>query len=814
MSIEKTIEKKILKHVRSKHYRPQKPRQIARQLNFDDERILKNVIKRLVKDGRLLWGPKHLVLRGSNEASESRGDTTRMKGNEVVGVYRRATAGYGFVRPEGMPFKDRSEDVYIPKQKSLDAADGDKVLVRTSRRRQGSEVRISGRVVEVIERRTHQFVGTYSEHAGFGIVVVDNGVFDSGILVGDAGAKNCRLGDKVVIEMANFPSPKQEGEGVIVEVLGERGKPGVDTLLVIREFGLPGEFPEPPLKEARAQAELFDEAIPPTRTDFTSHTVVTIDPKTARDFDDAISLERLSNGHWQLGVHIADVSHFVPYRSELDNEAYARGTSIYLPDRVIPMLPEIISNNLASLQPHRVRYTMSAIMEFTEEGVWVNTELHRGVIKSAHRFSYEEVDQYLADDQPWKKKLSAKVFGLVRDMHTLAMILRSRRMHRGSIDLALPEVRIDLDEDGKVCGAHVEDHTESHQVIEEFMLAANEAVARRLVDEELFLLRRIHENPAEKKLHDLTRFVRMMGIECESLESRFEIKRVIAETAGMPEAAAIQFAILRSMQKAIYSPREIGHYALASDAYCHFTSPIRRYPDLVIHRMVGELIDGRKPISDFDRLESLGAHCSDLERRAEQAERELKKLKLLNFLADRIGMEMEGVVTGVEPYGLFVQGIELPAEGLLPLANLPDDRYLFDRASRTLNGFKRQNQFRLGDRIRVSVSLVDPDQRELEFVMVAPGTKNADRRKRRQPDASEGTSVRDAVKQKTKIEVNLGRTPRLRTHQKEKEEVKIRQQIAEDQEKSDKQKSDEQKAAKAKSQQKSSGETRKEIGES
>ncbi len=716
----KDLQKLVWELVNASDYRPSKPRQISKKLRLDqdDARALKRTIKRMVKDGKLVWGPKHLLMKGKPKQKSGDHQSPKKQPNEVVGIYRKAAAGYGFVKPNNSTSVDRTDDVFIPLGKQADAANGDTVRVRVSSRRQGREIKKSGLVLEVTHRKTHRFVGSYLEQDGDGLVSIDNGAFAEPILVGDAGAKNCRVGDKVVIEMANFPSANQEGEGVIVEVLGERGQPGVDTQMIIHEFGLPQEFPEAVLDDARDQAEKFDETIGPNRTDFTKKTVVTIDPKTARDFDDAISLEVLENGHWQLGVHIADVSHFVPYRSDLDNEAFQRATSVYLPDKVIPMLPEVISNNLASLQPDRIRYSMTAIIEFTADGAPVATDLHRGAIKSCHRFNYEEIDDYLERDQPWKKKLTPDVFELVRNMHSLAMILRKRRMKRGSIDLSLPEVVIDLDDDGKVSGAHRTENTESHQMIEEFMLAANEAVAQRLVDEDLFLMRRIHEPPSESKLRDLTKFVRSMGIDCGDLQDRFELKRVVAEASKLPQAYAINFAVLRSMQKAVYSPRELGHFALASEAYCHFTSPIRRYPDLIIHRMVGDLVDGKRPVSGFDRLASLGAHCSDLERRAEQAERELKKLKLLNYLHDKIGMKMDAVITGVESFGVFAQGIELPAEGLIPVDKLPDDKYQFDRSARTLAGFRPNNQFRLGDRIRIRVAAVDPDRRILEFECV------------------------------------------------------------------------------------------------
>ena len=763
------IRQMVLDLVLDDNYQPLKIRAIAKKLGLlDEEREVKRAVKKLIKNGDLRYGDKHLVRKPARRKAKPDKVTTetgkkfKRKDNEVVGTFRKTSGGFGFVTPEDSVVTDRSEDIFVPRSRTGDAAHMDKVIVRIpkekkdeTKKRKNKRGKMAGkgpvgRIVRVVERYTHRFVGTYQENGEYGIVVVDGGTFESGILVGDAGAKACKVGDKVVIEMANFPSAHSPGEGVIVEVLGDRGQPGVDTRMVIAEFGLPEEFPEAVLADARRQAEAFDESIGDDRTDFTGKTVVTIDPKTARDFDDAISLEQIENGHWVLGVHIADVSHFVPFRSALDAEAYDRSTSVYLPDKVIPMLPEIISNNLASLQPDRIRYCMTALIEFNDEGVPIGTELHRGAIKSAHRFNYEEIDEYLENDKPWKKKLTPEVFQLVRDMHTLAMKLRTRRMDRGAINLVLPEVRIDLDDDGKVCGAHTEENTESHQVIEEFMLAANEAVAQRIEDEKLFLIRRIHESPTEKKLQDLTNFVQSLGLDCHSLKDRFELKRVVEESETMQEQHAIHFAVLRTMQKAVYSPQEIGHYALASPAYCHFTSPIRRYPDLVIHRMVGDLVDGKKPKSNFDSLVSLGKHCSNLEKRASDAERELKKLKLLSFMSEKIGETLTGVITGVESFGLFVQGIEIPAEGLVSIEALPNDNYSYERYSRTLSGSKKKNQFRLGDQIQVEVANVDLDKRLLEFNLlgVKPGGNRPARPKsgssKRKPDSGKDKSPRSS----------------------------------------------------------------------
>ncbi len=706
----------VLRFVSRPNYQPVKPRVIAKKLGLPKERIpeVRKAVKKLAKKGKLAYGAKHLVtLPGGTTPSASAPQAK----NVVTGTFRKAAAGFGFVRPKDPDVAKRiGSDIHISEKRTLDASSGDLVAVRLKKADGGERTR--GEIVEILERDKHQFVGVYFERSEMGYVQVDGKIFTRPTFVGDAGAKNARSGDKVVIEMVHFPSHTRDGEAVIVEVLGARGTPGVDTLSIIREFNLPDEFPEAVLESAREQAEKFDESIGDDRTDFTGETVVTIDPFEARDFDDAISLVRLDNGHWRLGVHIADVSHFVPKGSAVDQEARDRATSIYLPDRVIPMIPEIISNNLASLQPHRVRYTKTAMIEFSAEGVPIATEVFCGAIKSAHRFNYEEIDEYIADREPWREKLEPKVFDLVGRMHELAMTLRKRRLSGGSIELTLPEVKIDLDNDGKVSGAHLAQHTESHQIIEEFMLAANEAVATLLSDKELHFLRRVHSQPDPLKLKNLSQFMRELGIECESLESRFEIKRIVEQVVGSPEEHAVHYAVLRSMKKAVYSPEVEGHYALNSKNYCHFTSPIRRYPDLTIHRMIEAIVQGKTPVNDFEQQALLGEHCSEREQRASSAERELIKVKLLTYLSTRVGEEMDAVITGVERFGLFACGRELPADGLIHISSLQDDNYQFDADTHCLVGRRAGNSFRLGDLLRVEIAHVDVDKRSLDFRIV------------------------------------------------------------------------------------------------
>lgn len=749
------LDAQILKYVTQPGYQPVKPRVIAKKLGLPKERVpaIRQAVKRLVKLGKVAYGSKHLVKPAS-------GAPTAPK-NIVTGIFRRTKAGFGFVRPKDPGVaKKLGADVYVPEKRSHDAANGDVVAVRLKRKRTPDD-RLRGEVVEIVERDTHRFVGVYFEQTGMGFVQVDGKVFDQAVYVGDAGAKDARRGDKVVVEMVHFPSHTRTGEAVIVEVLGPRGTPGVDTLSIIREYNLPDDFPEEVLESAREQAERFNEEIVDDRQDFTTDTVVTIDPFDARDFDDAISLTRLDNGHWQLGVHIADVSHFVPKGSPLDREARDRGTSVYLPDRVIPMLPEVISNNLASLQPHRVRYTKSAVIEFTADGAPVSTELYRGIIKSAHRFNYEEVDDYLANNKRWKRKLTPEVFALVGRMHELAMILRKRRLDGGSIELTLPEVKIDLDKDGNVSGAHLVKHTESHQIIEEFMLAANEAVATLLHARDLSFLRRVHANPDAFKLKTLSQFVRELGIDCDSLESRFEIKRIVQAVAGRPEERAVCYAVLRAMKKAVYSPEEEGHYALNSQHYCHFTSPIRRYPDLTIHRLVDAIVRGRSPAVDFDQQVLLGEHCSEREQRAESAERELIKVKLLTHMSHCLGEQIDAVVTGVERFGLFAMGTELPAEGLIHISSMQDDNYRFDPNTHSLTGFRAGNSFRLGDLVRVEVAHVDVDRRELDFRLVArPASKQRAAKKKRSRRSSPQATVPKKKRVTRKRATNDNSSPR------------------------------------------------------
>jgi ribonuclease R len=735
-----TIAQQILTFVYSQDYRPAKPRVIhkALKLSEDEYRDLRRAIKKLIREGRLTFGKNHLVLKPTSpitsDSPPSRSndpdedvelvpeaeslDIPKSKRSsrspELVGIFRVApNRQFGFVKLPRVAGELPDDEVFIPPRDTKNAMEGDTVKIRISTR---SDERTVGKVVEIVARGRREFSGTFQRIENQAMVWLDGANLSHPVQIGDVRGLPVEENDKVIVELVRFPDFFQPGEAVILRVLGSNKNPAVDTMAVMHQYGLAEEFPEAAIEVARHQADLFDETvIPEGRSDLTAIPTVTIDPFDARDFDDAISLTKNEKGNWELQVHIADVSHFVPPGSALDVEAQRRATSVYLPDRVVPMIPEIISNHLASLQPDRNRLAKTVFLEYTPEGTLLHKRVFNSVIRNHFRFNYEQIDQYLADRESWRDKLKPEIFQLVAHMHELAMMLRRKRSEAGALELVLPEVKIDLDKVCKVKGAHLVHHTESHQVIEEFMLAANEAVAAWLDELELPFLRRAHAPPNRLKLRQLNQFVRSLGVPAEDLENRFEIQRVVNEVRGKPTEYAVNYAILKSMSKAIYQAGFERHYALNISHYCHFTSPIRRYPDFVVHRIIQKLITGQPAKENEQILERLGEHCSAMEQNAEAAERELIRVKLLHFLSKRKGELMSGIVAGVKPTGLTIRAIEIPIDGMIRVEDLPSDRYRFDRDTHSLEGFRSGNRYRLGDEVLVRVNTIDIVQRQLNF---------------------------------------------------------------------------------------------------
>lgn len=713
------FEKKILDYVTRPGYTPVREKSLLKKVggskstSADFEQAMENLRARkdiLVSDSGLIRPVK--------------------KEGWIAGTIKKTGSGAGYLIPHHKPDdiahdQRHAGDLYISERDLGDAQTGDEVYGTViNRRRSGGQ--ICGRVVEIIERASTTFVGTYFEAQGEGYVHVDGKIFNSPIHVGDPGAKGVLAEDKVVIDILRFPSRNYLGQGVISKVLGPHGKPGVDLLSIIYEFGIPMDFPEEVLEAAREQASLFDEKKFGDRRDLTKEDIVTIDPADARDFDDAISLSRDEKGHWLLGVHIADVAHFVKEGSALDREAKNRGTSVYLPGRVIPMLPEVISNGLASLQEGQVRFTKSAFIEFTAEGIPVHTEFANSVIKVTQRFAYEQVMPIVQGRDQEGENVSTQVRSLLKNMHQLAMILRGRRFSAGALELHLSEVRLTFDDKHRVSGAVEREHDESHQIIEEFMLAANIAVAEAFNDRGLRFLRRVHPSPELPRQLAFAEFVNALGYTLKKAQSRKDLQKIVEQVHGTPVEQAINYALLRSLKQAEYTDEEFGHYALAVDHYCHFTSPIRRYPDLTIHRMIDEILErpdkgkGQSP----QGLSQLGQELSLRERRAEAAERELTKVKLLTWMIDNDIKTLNTMITGVETFGLFCRGTDVPVEGLLHISRLgKHDYFNVDAAKFSIVGERTGQEYRIGDLLTIEVEKIDLDRRELDFRL--PNSKKA-----------------------------------------------------------------------------------------
>jgi len=704
-----SLKQQIIDYMSRGNYEPMTLKSLGKKLGFKKKALekLNETVQRLVDAGRIQRGETGLLHVVDKTAS-------------LHGILRKVSTGNGYVILHEPKPADITEDIFIDQRDLGDAQTGDEVAVALTNRRKSGGQRC-GRIVEVLQRATNRFVGLYFEEDGQGYVFIDGRNYEEAIWVGDPGAKGARPDDKVVIEMLRFPTQYAVGEAVVVEVLGERGQPGIDTLTIIHEHGLPTEFPQAVLDQATQQAEEFNEKDFGGRLDLTLDPIITIDPATARDFDDAISLTQTENGHYHLGVHIADVSHFVQPNTPLDDEAYKRATSIYLPTQVIPMLPEVLSNGLASLQQDRIRFVKSAFIEFTPEGVPVDTRFANSVIKVRKRFAYEQVMDFLQNPEQYRGQYGDTVSDLLLRMQQLARILRKRRFERGSLELSMPEIQLSFNADGFVSGAYEAVHDESHQIIEEFMLAANVAVATALAEKGISFLRRVHGDPSPEKLQLFSEFVDSLGLTLPRKQTRAALQDLLEETAGTPLQRAVHYSFLRSLQAAEYSPADEGHYALAAEHYCHFTSPIRRYPDLTVHRIVDRLlIRGEKYKGEsYEKVEKVGLHCSEMERRAEKAERELTKLKLLQYMEQFVGHEFDAVVTGVERFGLFCQCLEVPAEGMIHISVLSEiDQFYFERESHSLIGKRTNLRIRLGMAVRVKIAHVDIDRRELDMTLV------------------------------------------------------------------------------------------------
>jgi ribonuclease R len=637
--------------------------------------------------------------------------------NLVVGRLSCNPSGFGFVVPEAR--QGSQPDVYVSAVNLKEALHGDKVVARVERvTPKGPE----GRIIRVLERALVRLVGRYEVDGAFGGHVVP---FDRRVLhelfipAGEAGAASA--GEMVVAEITRPPTATRNPTGRVLGVLGRLEDPGVDLKVVMAKHELPEAFPP----EVEAEAEAVPKQVRPEdlrdRTDFRPWATVTVDPETARDHDDAISLDRVPNGNWMLAVHIADVAHYVPPGSLIDQEAYLRGTSVYFPERVVPMLPHALSSRICSLVEGEDRLTQSVVMEVDPKGRIRRAEFHDGVIRSAARMSYQQVQRIVDGDAELRQRYATLV-PLFERMDELAKLMRRRRYERGALDLDLPEPKLVLGPAGEVKEIVAHERLDSMRVIEEFMLAANEAVAERLAKAGVGALFRIHERPDPEKVEEFSELAASLGYRLPgNLEAvrPEDFQLILRQIEGKPEERLVSYLLLRTMKLARYHQENLGHFGLASEMYAHFTSPIRRYPDLVVHRALRALRRGQGTDEEAQRrLPEMGIHLSDRERKAAEAERELIEWKKVRFMADKVGEVFTGYVTGVQAFGLFVELEEIYVQGLVHVSSMTDDYYQFDEKGHQLKGENTRQVYRLGDKVQVQVARVDLERRQLDFALV------------------------------------------------------------------------------------------------
>ena len=637
--------------------------------------------------------------------------------------------GYGTLLGSG-----EDPDVYIDRRSMKGAMNGDLVVVRVDKKKPSfRKVRdrdyVVGEVTQVLSRAHRTVVGRF--HAGPDPYVVPFDVrLDTDILIDDGATMDARDGEMVNVELDRYPDRSTHfANGRVVEVLGFIGDPGVDIEVVIRKHHIPHNFPDEVLREADAIPLEVPEEVIAQRTDLRERNIVTIDGETAKDFDDAVEVQRLPNGNYLLGVHIADVAHYVTEGSELDKEALERGTSVYFPGRAIPMLPERLSNGICSLNPKIERLTFSCEIEIDSKGRFVNHKIYKSVIRTKERMTYTNVNALLTDITPELRERYGYLLPDFERMLELFEILRARRDQRGSIDFDLPEAEVMLGESGDIETIRATERNVAHRIIEEFMLAANETVARELVFGAQPGIYRVHQQPDPQKLADLKDILKEFKLtlrgDVEDMRPG-ELQRVLKSVAGTPEERFLTNIVLRSMKRAFYSEESIGHFALGYEHYCHFTSPIRRYPDLIVHRRLFELITTGALYGErrdqIERAHPLYAQqSSHRERRADEASREVLEWKKVIFMRDKVGNEYTGIVTGVAPFGLFVELDDIFVQGMVPVATIGGDFWRYHDRSHRMVGESTSRELRLGDHVKIRVESLDEDRHQIEFRLVAIG---------------------------------------------------------------------------------------------
>ncbi|MCJ7840254.1 ribonuclease R [Lederbergia sp. NSJ-179] len=656
------------------------------------------------------------------------------KMNLIRGTLSGHAKGFAFLLPD-----DKSlDDVFIPPHEKNGAMHGDHVLVRISNESKGS--RREGTVVRILKRGSEKMVGTYSESKYFGFVVPDDKKIADDIFIPKNKTMGAVDGHKVVVHITTFPEDRKNAEGEIVEILGHKNDPGVDILSIIYQHELPLAFPDEVMEEANRIPDVVDERDFPNRRDLREETIVTIDGADAKDLDDAVTLSRLPNGHYKLGVHIADVSYYVCEGEAIDREAYERGTSVYLVDRVIPMIPHRLSNGICSLNPQVDRFTISCEMEINGQGEVVSHEIFPGLIKTTERMTYEAVNRILIEKDEELREKYEPLVPMFELMEELQGVLQKKRMKRGAIDFDFKEAKVLVDEEGKPTDVVTRERSIGERLIEEFMLVANETVAERFHWMDVPFIYRIHEDPKEDKLQRFFEFITNFGLVVRGTANSVHpraLQEIIETVSGKPEEMVISTVMLRSMQQAKYDPESVGHFGLSTKFYTHFTSPIRRYPDLIVHRLIRTyLFEGKLDEETRGKwnaeLPDIAEHASKMERRAVEAERDTDEMKKAEYMQDKIGEEFDGIISSVTNFGLFV---ELPntIEGLVHVSYMTDDYYHYDERHFAMIGERTGNVFRIGDEITVRVINVNKDEHDIDFEIVGMKKKRQKKEEEAKP---------------------------------------------------------------------------------